>query len=348
MTLKTPITVAAFVAGLTIASSALAAGDYHTGLVPLSVPGLASDGARPLEGFLWYPTDVTEGSVLAHGNAVWEGIRAIPHADIAGGERPLVVLSHGMYGNARNQAWLAAELTAQGYLVAAISHPGTSTLLREPDDAREMWERPHDISRTIDHILAMDGFGEAVDQDRIFMAGHSLGGFTAMMLAGARYDAVRFDAVCDALPDDLACEILSMWSVGETETDRAMLAQDWSDPRLAGVVVFDLGGAQTFSVDSLAAIETPLLVFGAPVSNSGLNLDVESRALVAALPDGVRYLEPEGLAHFDFLGVCTDRGLGILLEEEPADAMVCENGVDERVREHDMIASEVIAFVEAH
>lgn len=341
MMTQTPMIAAAALAAMSF-SSAHATEVYQTGLVELRI----ADEARPLEGYLWYPTQVEGGSVRAHGNQVWEAIRVIPGAPAVDGARPLVVLSHGMYGNARNQAWLAAELTAAGYIVAAIDHPGTSTFQRDPDDARELWERPHDISRTIDHLLAQGDV--QVDPDRIYMAGHSLGGLTAVMLAGAGYDPERIDGFCADGLDDLVCGILAMWDVAQSPEDRVEIAGDWSDPRLAGIAVFDLGGTPAFSPESIAAIDTPMLVFGAPIANSGLNLDVESRALVALLPEGTRYLEPETLAHFDFLGVCTPQGLEILQEEEPDDAFVCEDGTDARRAEHAMIAGEVIAFFEAH
>lgn len=344
MQTQTPIIVAAAIAAVALSSAAHGTEIYRTGLVELQVP----HDQRPLEGYLWYPTEANEGLVRAHGNAVWEAIRVIPHAAPADGQRPLVVLSHGMYGNARNQAWLAAELTEAGYIVAAIDHPGTSTFLRDPDDARELWERPYDITRTIDHLLAEDVLGTQIDPDRIYMAGHSLGGLTAVMLAGAQYDPARIDGFCEAGLDDLVCGILAMWEVAHSEADRVTIAQDWSDPRLAGIAVFDLGGTQAFAPESIAAIDTPMLVIGAPIANSGLNLDLESRALVEMLPAGTTYVEPEGLAHFDFLGVCTTQGLEILREEEPDDAFICEDGMETREAEHAMIAEQVMGFFEAN
>lgn len=123
------------------------------------------------------------------------------------------------------------------------------------------------------------------------------------------------------------------------------MSADLSDDRIAGFAVFDLGGTQTFSPASLAAITRPVFVIGAPVDGARLNLDLESRALVAALPPGtVRYSEPPTLAHFDFLGVCTDNALAILKEEEPEDVFVCEDGTDERRAEHDQTAEDVAAF----
>ncbi len=320
------------------------AGSYETGQRQLNILDLKGD--RHIDGFLWYPTNEREGKVRAHGNVVWEPVTVIPHAAPAACKRPLVVLSHGMFGNARNQAWLARKLTQAGYIVAAINHPGMSTFQRDPTHRRELWQRQKDISRTIGHVMALEGIGKQVNPDRIFMAGHSLGGFTAVALAGGRFDPQRVDASCKVQPEEVVCDMLNDWDVAKTPEDRIEMAKDLSDPRIAGFVVFDLGGTQTFSPESLKAIDRPMFVIGAPMDIHGLNLDVESRALRDATAKGVvRYMEPKTLAHFDFLGVCTDRALDLLKEEEPDDVFVCVNGQDERRAKHEMIAEETLVFL---
>lgn len=318
--------------------------NFNTGLATLEIAD--SQGTRDLDGFVWYPTMQTSGARDFHGNPVWQPIQAIGDADIATGTRPLVVLSHGMFGNAMNQSWLAADLAKRGYIVAAISHPGTSTWSRDPEPRRQLWERARDVSRVIDHMLEDADF--AVDTDAIYMAGHSLGGFTGLLLAGGRYDAARAESLC-ADGDDLVCGIFMDWEVAKSPADRVQMQGDWADTRIAGFAIFDLGGTQLFAPDSLAAIDAPSLVIGAPVDYANVNLDKESRALAALLPKATaRYMEPEGLAHMDFLGVCTERALAILQEEEPEDAFVCADGTDQRVREHDMIADAVDGFFAAN
>jgi predicted dienelactone hydrolase len=256
-----------------------------------------------------------------------------------------VVLSHGMFGNANNQAWLAQALAEKGYIVAAVNHPGTSTFNKDPDQRRMLWERPKDISRVIDYVLGGAEIGAQVMPDHIFMAGHSLGGFTAVALAGGQYDGTQFDGFCATHPGELVCGIFSDWTVAKSPEDRTAMQGDLSDPRIAGFAVFDLGGTQSFSRSSLAAIARPMLVIGAPDNSHALNLDIESRALVAALPKAnTTYLEPASLAHFDFLGNCTAQGLDILKDEEPDDAFVCEQGRDERTADHMMIIQAVTAF----
>lgn len=340
MRLRLPLaTVFAFV----LAANAHAGEAYQTGLVELNI--LDTDGDRHMSGYLWYPTQETEGKTPALGGAVWEGISVIPNAEPTVGRYPFLVMSHGMYGNARNQAWLASALTKTGYVVAAINHPGTSTFQRDPDQRRELWQRPRDISRAIDHVLGSSEIGSLVDRDRIFMAGHSLGGFTAVALAGGRYDAAKMDAFCAANPGELVCGIFDDWDIAKTPADRAKMTGDLSDARISGFAVFDLGGTQSFSTQSLGKIDRPMLVIGAPLDVVGLDLDRESRALVAALPKGnVRYIEPATLSHFDFLGVCTPNALQILKEEEPEDVFVCEQGREQRRADHDKIVEEVASF----
>lgn len=250
-----------------------------------------------------------------------------------------------MFGNARNQAWLAGALAQRGYIVAAISHPGTSTWSRDPDQTRQLWERPKDISRVIDHATGSSDFAQYVDPNRIYMAGHSLGGFTAVALAGARFDATRLKQFCDQAPGELACGILSDWKVAQTPEDRAQMEADLSDPRIKAFAVFDLGGTQSFSDTSLRQINRPMLIFGAPIMNSGLTLDIESRALIAALPaSNALYIEPETLSHFDFLGLCKPGGFEILANKVPGDEIVCADGGAPRAAKHKMIIEAVVDF----
>ncbi len=332
---------------ITALTAAIAAGGVfaegqQTGLSELTVKDERTD--RPLSGFVWYPTDAREGATRQHGNAVWRGIEAAVDAPPAEGSYPLVVLSHGMYGNAMNQSWLADALVDAGYIVAAVHHPGTSTWMRDPDHARALWDRPGDISRLIDHMLSDSAAGVEIDADRIYMAGHSLGGFTAVALAGGRYDDAKMDAFCEATPEELVCGIFDRWQVAKTPEDAAAMEADLSDPRIKAFGVFDLGGTQTFSAVSLATLKRPMLVMGAPVDIAGLDLDVESRALVAQMPETVvTYMEPDTLSHFDFLGVCNPGAVEILAEEEPGDEIICVAGDLEREQDQAMIIEAVVA-----
>src|SRR6056297_114779 len=193
-------------------------GNYSAGMRALSVVDDRSD--RALEGLIWYPASASEPTSPDFRSEVWVGAEVAREAAAANGSFPLVVLSHGMFGNSRNQAWFAASMARRGYVVAAIDHPGTSTWARDPDQRRALWERSHDITRLIDFALSPEGLPVQVDPDRVFMAGHSLGGFTALTLAGARFDAARLERFCGAHVGEMVCGIFDDWDIAETPEDR--------------------------------------------------------------------------------------------------------------------------------
>lgn len=316
---------------------------YQSGMLDLKISD--PDGQRNLEGFLWYPTNVTDPLTYDFESEVWVGTKVAKDASPAAGRFPFVVLSHGMYGNAYNQAWLASALAKRGFVVAAISHPGTSTWSRDPDLARQLWERPKDVSRVINYATTSAEFSSTIDPEEIFMAGHSLGGFTAVALAGGRYDTDGLKQFCDKTPGELVCGILADWKIAQTPQDRLAMEADLSEPRIKAFAVLDLGGTQSFSRASLSEIGRPMLVFGAPITNSGLTLDIESRALINALPkEKTKYIEPETFAHFDFLGRCKPGGFELLAKEEPGDEIICMDGGEKRAPKHELIIDAMISF----
>lgn len=332
-----------FAAALAACIVPASAQTYQAGMREMAIP--APTGQRDLTGLLWFPTEAKGPMRNDFDSAVWVATPVVKDAQPTKGPFPLVVLSHGLFGNAYNQAWLAAAMARRGYVVAAINHPGTSTFLRDPIARRQLWERPKDISRVIDHALASPELSALVDPAQIFMAGHSLGGFTAAALAGARYDTAGLKRFCDKVPNELSCKLLAEWGVARTPEDRAQMEADLSDPRIKAFALFDLGGTPSFSRSSLKQVSTPMLVFGAPLMDSGLTLDTESRALIKALaPKIATYIEPETLSHFDFLGQCKPGGFEILKREEPGDEIICLHGGAQRAAKQDVIIAIVDSF----
>ena len=313
---------------------------FNTGSAKVSIDD--PHGTRDLDGFVWYPTHETR-TKIKHGNKVWQGIEVAQDAEISDGKFPLLILSHGMFGHAMNQAWLAKAMTEQGYIVAAINHPRTSFFADDPDDRRELWLRPRDFTRVIDDLLADENFGSHVDLDRIYAAGHSLGGMTVLQLAGAKYDALTHQSACDQNPEGLVCSILNEWDIGKTPRDIAALSQDLSDPRIRAIVSLDMGGAQVFSDQSLAALATPTLIYSASAGH--VDMDKNSRLLKAKMPTNtVTYLEPTGYTHFDFMGLCTEKGLDILKKFELQDVEVCIDGRDIRATKHRDFVKTITSF----
>ena len=129
--------------------------------------------------------------------AVWKPTRA---ADASG--YPLIVFSHGFTGSNTQTKFLMQALAQAGYLVVAPNHKdaccGSGRHFgnggRKPEipfhDAGR-WtdttyrDRRDDIEAVLNAVLSRDNFaGLPVDRNRIGIAGHSLGGYTVLGLAG--------------------------------------------------------------------------------------------------------------------------------------------------------------------
>lgn len=318
---------------------------FSPGLAELRIPATADQPA--LAGYVWYPTQAPGAAFHFGANAVFAGFEVHPASPMAEGAFPLVVLSHGLTGNAFNQGWLATDLAAHGMIVAAVDHPGTATQDRRPEERARLWRRPLDLSRAIDAVLADPTIAPSVDAERIAAAGHSLGGFTVLALAGAKLDPARHADYCTAHPDRADCAFLAtIDSRSDNDWQQKMQTTPTSDPRVDAVVSFDLGLTQLLDPASLAGLDLPVLVIGAGRENA-VPLDAESRALAAALPNAT-YLEIDDLGHFDFLGICRPNGEVVLAEVEPGAEFVCAAGPG-RSREalQAMIALEVRAFLDA-
>ena len=299
-------------------------------------------GPRPLHVALWYPTEAA-GPVRTVGeNPAFVGVPVVRDAAPAPGAHPLVVLSHGYGGSWRNLSWLAAELVAAGHAVAAPDHPGTTTFDRDPARAARLRERPRDLARTIDHLLADPSLAGAIDPERIAAAGHSLGGWTAAALAGARFDPARFARDCEAGPSARACALADELGLADPA-----LAADLGDARLKAFVTLDLGLARGFSPDSLAAVAVPALVFGAGVDIGGMPADAESGWLAARLPqDRTRLVLVPDAMHFSFMQLCKDGAAERIEREMPGDGIVCRDGGDRgRGAIHAETAATIVSFL---
>ncbi|MGY2374281.1 alpha/beta hydrolase family protein [Pseudomonas sp. SDO524_S393] len=299
---------------------------------------------RPLELSVWYPAATSAVPELIGDTVVFVGAPAVPNAPPASGAHPLVVLSHGYGGNWGNQVWLASALAHQGYIVAAVNHPGTTSRDRSPQAAAQLWQRPKDLSRAIDAVLAASKrFGE-VDRHRVALAGHSLGGWTVLESAGARFDPDLFAKDCSAHSTLSGCRVYQQMNPAGTPAGKAKLAADLRDPRVTAVVSLDLGLSRGMTDASLAAIAVPVLVIAAGAPSEDLPAALESADLARRLPKAsTQYVEISDASHFSFMAVCKPGAVALIEESSPGDGMICADG--ESARPRAVIQQQTIALI---
>ena len=155
---------------------------------------------RTLTTEIWYPAhaDTSPGTVyhtllrdgetptMLHGSASRDA------RPVQGGA-PLIVVSHGYPGNRFLLSHLAESLAANGFVVAAADHAGSTYEDQQAFDVT-LVNRPLDQRGVIDGMAMLGGdLGNLVDCENVGLIGYSMGGYGALVLGGAGLAATALD-----------------------------------------------------------------------------------------------------------------------------------------------------------
>jgi predicted dienelactone hydrolase len=292
------------------------------------VPGEPYDwrGSRTqaLRAMIWYPA-----AAEAREEAQWIGPPILPFYSAgsaardapfaAGARRPLILLSHGFGGSASDLAWLGTALAARGFIAAAVNHPGNNASEAYTVEGYSlMWLRAVDLSAVIHALLDDKTLGNQIDRARIGAAGHSLGGYTVIAVAGGITDPARLPAFCRSSAADALCvpapdvSDLRQKSVGRLASDpdfrqrHSAAGNSYRDARVRAVFAMAPGPGPAFTPDSLGKISIPVAI----VSGSADEITPPAsgaEALAKAIPHAALRLFPRA-GHFVFFDTCTRVG----------------------------------------
>jgi len=150
------------------------------------VAGITPEHERRLPTTIFYPA---QGKAAADGDAVRD---ARPRS----GRYPLVLFAGGAPGSPTDYAPLLQAWAAAGYVVAAPAFPVSS--YAGPDDVAyaDLPRQSGDLRFVLRRVLALDARKAgipSVDPKRIAVAGHSLGGQTALSLVAQCCREARVD-----------------------------------------------------------------------------------------------------------------------------------------------------------
>ncbi len=221
---------------------------------------------RPLTVEIWYPA--LENTVLggSYETVIRDGVTkvmldgyatrgAVPAAK---GSFPLVILSHGYPGNRWLMGWLGENLASKGYVVASIDHTD-STYADQGPFGSTLVNRPWDQRFVIDQMAALDdGIGALVHAEATAVIGYSMGGYGALVYAGAGVTqlATTYE-----------------WGAPQGLLQRNMVGTDehmgLRDNRVKAVVAFGPWGnnAGFWDAAGLSGIHTPLMLIAGSVDD---------------------------------------------------------------------------------
>ncbi|WP_420212216.1 alpha/beta hydrolase family protein [Burkholderia aenigmatica] len=312
---------------LSVALLCLSASVAHAaGVKFVSIP---ADAAGPeLRAAIWTPC-ATPAQPLTIGPFLLKGQRNCP---TVGDKLPLVVISHGHAGTYFGHHDLAETLADAGYVVAAINHPGdTHTDMSHAADLRELVERPEDIKRLVDYMLANGPDAAHIDPARIGFFGFSRGGYTGLVLAGANPDFVHAHVAC---PDPA-------WLICKQIRDRDVPRQPLThDPRIKAYVIADPMN-EFPSADTLKGVHAPIQLWGSEAGGDGVEPETIP-ALANMLPKRPEFHVVPNSAHFAFLAPCSEQ-LAHISPEVCTDA----KGFD-RAAFHETLDTKALAFFSAN
>jgi predicted dienelactone hydrolase len=244
--------------------------------------------------------------------------------------------------------WLGTALARHGYVAVAVDHPGTHGLEPiTPEGIYAPWERADDLRRAIDRLVGDPIIGPRLDASRIGAAAFSLGGWTALLLAGARHDFERFRAFCASARRDAICEPQREYPVNFFDQP-AVLARPHAGAlrasgelalgarRIRSVLLLAPALGQALVPQSLQGIEIPLLQVAG--DRDRVTPTATNAAAIAAHVPGASLRTLPNVGRYDFLSLCGETGRRLA-------AVYCTDAPGEdRERTHGEVLADALAF----
>jgi len=202
----------------------------------------------------------------------------------AKGPWPLIVFSHAFTSCAKQSTYLTQYLADHEYIVAApdhadgkycrdamdaMSHPDLQAMPERPFRNPEEWSdqtytaRRDDIEFTIKSLLHDPQYKGLIDENRIGLMGHSLGGYTALGLAGG-------------------------WS-------------SWKDKRVKAVVLLSPHVSPYIVHGTLKNIDVPVIYQGGTLDDFNTPLMKSGNGAYAQSNAPKYFMELDGADHFSWL-----------------------------------------------
>ena len=174
---------------------------------------------------------------------------------------PLVVISPGLRADRKFFSYLARHLASHGLTVAALEHPDRTVSPNSLLPATEFINRPKDISFLLDQFSKLNqqpGLLQGkLNTEKVSIIGHSLGGYTALAVAGGELNLQQLRQACKGV-NPLAQAPADWLQCGAaTLIDSKVELQD---KRIKNAIALNPVVGQLFGENGLSKINIPVLV----------------------------------------------------------------------------------------
>ena len=176
--------------------------------------------------------------------------------EVAGENLPLVIVSHGSGGAGLVYRDLAMYLAKAGFVLALPQHPFNNRFDNSWEgDVRNLIHRPRHLRMVADALYAKEDL--AIKKDSVAVIGHSMGGYTALAVAGGKPNTGHMIEFCK-LPENVHSPI------AQSILKHDPVAQDIvveKDVRVKALVLMAGASIDFKSADALEEVEVPVLMY---------------------------------------------------------------------------------------
>jgi predicted dienelactone hydrolase len=215
-------------------------------------------------------------------------------------------MSHGSGGNAVQMGWIASEMARRGMIVIAPNHQGTTSRDSDPFETVKVWKRANDLKAVLDFIAKTPPLGLQPDMERVASFGFSLGGFSALSVAGIQVSKAQFIDYCAKNAGILDCGWMQKAGVDFSAIDQTLYEQSNRDPRISVTVAVDPALPLAMTSASLQSQTLPTLIINLGEPNT-IPVGMRLNEVVKTMPGATYRIVPQ-THHFTFVAECSTLG----------------------------------------
>ncbi len=167
---------------------------------------------------------------------------------------PFIMISHGWGGNEKFLSWLSDALVSSGFITCFVNHDDSQGY----DSDINYYNRATDLSNTLTYLLSTKN-AIYIDQNKIGLAGFSLGGTTSVWLLGGMSE--NYNAIIN--PTSAHNDTNIHPSISKQIIDTSNLkgyTKNYQDKRFKAGLLLSPAWGEIFTTQSLNNIDVPTLI----------------------------------------------------------------------------------------